>query len=108
MKIRDAKGSDFDTVFMMGFDIWSEGSPIENYLKSCYESPKYKKGQFKVLESGDKLLSSLILYQLSESSYGIGSIATPIEFRKQGYGSKITLEIAEQLEKKKNYCILSL
>lgn len=83
---------------MMGFDVWSESASAEEYLKGCYESEKYKKGQFKVLEDGDMLLSSLIFYQLSHGWFGIGSIATPAELRKQGWAAKLTLDVAEQLE----------
>ena len=42
--IRTADAKDLDDIFMMGFDVWSEGQSKANYIKDCHLSPKYKKG----------------------------------------------------------------
>jgi len=89
-------------MFMMGFDVWSEGANTSDYLQGCHNSPKYKKGKWKVLDDGQRLLSSLIVYELSDKWFGIGSIATPVKLRKLGWGSKITMEISKQLESNSN------
>lgn len=98
MLVRDATEKDLESIFMMGFDVWSDGSTSQEYLDSCFNSEKYKRGQWKVLTDGQRLLSSLIIYPLNKSWFGIGSIATPVKLRNQGWGSKITLEVSKQLE----------
>lgn len=98
MLVRDAAEKDLESIFLMGFDAWSNGCSFKEYLDSCFNSEKYQRGQWKVLTDGRRLLSSLIIYPLKEIWFGIGSIATPVEMRNQGWGSKITLEISKQLE----------
>ncbi|MCB0367926.1 MAG: GNAT family N-acetyltransferase [Bdellovibrionales bacterium] len=96
--LRKANETDFEEIFMMGFDVWSDGQIKTDYLKECHESPKYKKGQWWVLEDGQKtLLCSAITYDFGHSNWGIGSLATPANLRKQGFASellkKLTLEL---------------
>lgn len=100
MKIRFATSNDFESIFMMGFDVWSDGLSVEQYLKSCSESTKYKKGQFIVLEKNEELIASLIIYDFGKNQYGIGSIAVPENLRNKGYGSKIIQETIFMLEAK--------
>ncbi|MGZ3788982.1 MAG: GNAT family N-acetyltransferase [Bacteriovorax sp.] len=97
MKIRKAIQSEFDQIYLMGLDVWAEG-PEEEYLTACRTSPKYEKGTWYVLGEGAQLLSSLILYQLGEGKFGIGSIATPKALRKRGYGSKLLSEVINLIE----------
>jgi hypothetical protein len=59
------------------------------YLNLCKGLPKYQKGQWYILQDGSQLLCSLIVYQLSENTFGLRSIATPRFFRKKGFASKL-------------------
>lgn len=102
MKTRIALAGDFDDIFIMGFDVWSDGLSNEEYLKACHESPKYKSGTFLVLEDQGLLLASLIFYSLNDSTYGIGSIAVPSIERNKGYGTKIIRDALSYLESKKH------
>ncbi len=91
---RPATPTDMDRIFMMGFDVWAEGSSSEEYLSSCRHSAKYARGQWFVLEYHQELLSSLIVYSLSadQSVFGIGSIATPEQYRRKGHASELIQE----------------
>lgn len=96
--VRKANQSEFDQIFMMGFDVWADGSESE-YLTACRTSPKYARGNFYVLENENgELLSSLILYKLGPEEFGIGSIATPPTLRKQGHASKIISDVLKEIE----------
>jgi len=97
-KIRKAKQIEFDQIYMMGFDVWAEGGKDE-YLTECRTSQKYARGSWYVLENeDDKLVSSLIVYDFGQNQYGIGSIATPKELRKQGYASALISDVIREIE----------
>lgn len=97
---RKANQNELDEIFMMGFDVWAEGSEAD-YLVECRTSPKYARGEWYVLEDENgALISSLIVYKLGPDQYGLGSIATPKALRKHGYASKIISDVLEQIEKK--------
>jgi N-acetylglutamate synthase-like GNAT family acetyltransferase len=98
IEVIEASPDEHDQIYMMGYDVWSEGSTKSDYLNICENSPKYKKGQWYVLKDGDQLLSSLIVYRLEENIFGLGSISTPIFLRKKGYASKLISRIIELLE----------
>ena len=94
--MRDAYPNELDQVYLMGKDAWSDDMTTTQYLEECRASLKYKQGLFKILTNGEELLSSLIVYDLSKDRLGVGSIATPPQFRKQGYASKLVSYVAEQ------------
>jgi ribosomal protein S18 acetylase RimI-like enzyme len=97
-KTRRATPTEFDQIYRMGSDVWCEGSE-DAYLASCRDSTKYAHGIWYVLESYDgELLSSLIVYDFEEGRYGIGSIATPTSFRKQGHASQLLAEVVRLIE----------
>ncbi|MBY0412812.1 MAG: GNAT family N-acetyltransferase, partial [Bdellovibrionales bacterium] len=93
-----AMPSEYEQIFMMGYDVWADGVSKTDYLKLCIDSPKYNKGQWYVLKDGDLLLSSLIVYQFSENTFGIGSIATPNYLRKKGFAANLISKVIEKLE----------
>ena len=89
----------------MGYDSWGAGLPIEMYIDSCFASYKYKLGQFYVLEDGELLLSSCIVYPLgafggavSERAVGLGSLATVASERHKGYATAFLAELMTKLE----------
>ena len=97
--LRAAISDDYDSIFMMGFDIWGSGRSTADYLSSCHNSPKYKRGHWWVLVDEDNgPLSSLIIYDLSPQTVGIGSLATLVKLRKRGYASKLLTSIITHLE----------
>lgn len=115
-EIREATKEDMTDIFMMGFDVWGDAMPSEEYVTMCQDSNKYKKGKWYVLEEKDtkELLSSLIVYELNPSESlsvkGIGSIATPVHLRKNGYASLLieeTINRLEQEEKCKSFFLYS-
>ncbi|MCK1992220.1 N-acetyltransferase [Peribacillus muralis] len=109
MKImREAAGKDMEAIYMMGYDVWGDNMPANEYISMCQNSGKYKQGQWHVLEETDtkKLVSSLIVYELNPSENlivrGIGSIATPISERKKGYASLLIQKVINDLEQRMN------
>ena len=98
---------DLDEVFLMGYDAWGAGLPVEMYLDSCLASYKYKKGSFYILEdSSGKFLSSCIAYPLSafggvvsERAVGIGSLATSMSERNKGYATLLLSMLMAELER---------
>lgn len=99
MKTRLAKTGELDAIYLMGLDIWADG-PLIDYLQSCHESSKYKTGTWYVLENKKQLLSSLIVYDLGANQFGIGSIATPPELRKNGYAGTLITDVINLIESK--------
>jgi predicted GNAT family N-acyltransferase len=107
-KIREAIIEDMIEIYKMGYDVWGDNLQYERYITMCQNSNKYKKGKWYVLEATDtkQLLSSLIVYDLNLSENqivkGIGSIATPLFLRKNGYASLLVKETIDKLEQEEN------
>jgi len=102
--MREATNLDMEVVYMMGYDVWGGDMPSKEYVKVCNDSNKYKRGKWYVLEEIDteELLCSLIVYELNPSEKtiirGIGSIATPLHLRNNGYASILIKEVINELE----------
>ncbi|MDP7322234.1 MAG: GNAT family N-acetyltransferase [Bacteriovoracaceae bacterium] len=108
MYFREATQRDYNSIYMMGYDTWSEGRPVDEYIDECQNSLKYKQGKWFVLQHKNQLLSSLILYKFSNNTFGIGSISTPRELREQGYASKLIQEVILHLEKESHETVIYL
>jgi N-acetylglutamate synthase-like GNAT family acetyltransferase len=106
LKARQVLAEELDEIFIMGYDAWGAGLPIDMYLDSCSASYKYKQGTFYVLEDDiGNLLSSCIVYPLnafggvvSEQAVGIGSLATSARERHKGYATLLLGLLMTQLE----------
>ncbi|EQC43881.1 GNAT family N-acetyltransferase [Bacteriovorax sp. Seq25_V] len=90
---RKAKEIEYQSIFLMGQDVWSDNMSETEYLETCFKSEKYKKGQWWILEDNGHIVSSLIVYKFKDQSFGIGSIATCPYERKKGYGSKLLTDV---------------
>ena len=106
MKVRKAKQSEMNSIYMMGFDAWADGNSKEVYLNQCKDTPKYKQGNWYVLENNETILSSLIIYEkgfnLFDGSAGMGSIATNPTQRKKGYAAQL-INLVCDIYKQKSY-----
>jgi N-acetylglutamate synthase-like GNAT family acetyltransferase len=100
--IRLARPDDMNSIFMMGFDQWSEGKDEGSYLAECRASRKYAEGQWRVLADRGELLSSLITYRFSKTTMGIGSIATPPSLRHRGHASRLVSGVVADLEREEH------
>lgn len=93
--------SKLDEVFMLGYDAWGDGEPIEEYLNGCHASRKYQQGTWHVLEKEGNIVSALILYdngfKLPEASYGIGSVATRPNLRNAGLATDLIKRVIDNL-----------
>lgn len=102
--MREAKAEDIEVIYMMGYDVWGDKMSQQEYVNSCKNSSKYQKGKWYVLEdlNTKELLSSLIVYNLNPSEEitvrGIGSIATPIHLRSNGYAAALIKKVIVELE----------
>lgn len=87
--IRKPTDHEMETVFLMGYDAWSNGERHDAYLKACRLTPKYRTGEWWVLEDRDGFLaSSLLLHRFSDGA-GIGSIATEPVRRRKGMAASL-------------------
>ncbi|MBI2606465.1 MAG: GNAT family N-acetyltransferase [Deltaproteobacteria bacterium] len=98
-RVRKAKVEDMDTIYLMGFDVWSDNQNENDYLTGCRSSKKYAAGTWYVLEDGDgKPVSALITYELAPINgklvIGIGSIATVPELRRKGHAGHLLWDTA--------------
>lgn len=100
LTIRKGSDPDMDQIYMMGFDVWSDGASEKDYLNGCRNSEKYKKGTWYILTEGLKLVSSLILYNFGDNEFGIGSISTPLPLRNQGFASQLIFGVITEIENK--------
>ncbi|WP_100488971.1 N-acetyltransferase [Sporolactobacillus pectinivorans] len=104
-RVRKAESKEMDTIYMMGYDVWSNHSAPNEYLEICRHSVKYKQGEWYVLtELGtNRLLSSLIVYKLDLHDQtvirGIGSIATVGYCRKAGNATELVKTVISILTK---------
>ncbi|MFY2507378.1 GNAT family N-acetyltransferase [Vibrio pectenicida] len=93
MKLRKATIDELDSIYAMGFDVWGDGLPFQEYLSHCRQSKKYQSGIWYVLTEQETVISSLIVYQdmfnLKQDCFGIGSVATSPSHRQKGYASKL-------------------
>jgi predicted N-acetyltransferase YhbS len=100
MGVRTALPSELDQVYRMGADVWGRGMALDAYLASCRDSPKYRLGEWRVLEDErGVLLSSLILYREPEDGAGIGSIATAPTERRRGRAERLIAGVLEELDR---------
>jgi len=102
MEIRKPRKEELHSIYLMGFDVWSEGLSEEDYVNACMASQNYQDGTWYVLAKGNELVASLILYEsqfnIPEKFCGIGSVATAMQHRKQGYSSQLVNGICDILE----------
>lgn len=100
MHVKKAHPTEYDEIYKMGFDVWGDEQGLEIYLEGCRQSPKYKQGTWYVLvDDRGVLYSSLIKYSFLDGSCGIGSIATPLAFRKAGHASELIKKSLDLFEK---------
>jgi predicted acetyltransferase len=102
MLITPAREEHLPDIHKSGHDVWGDGIAEDAYIQLCLASPKYKKGQWYVLENeAGKIVSSLICYKnafgLATGCAGIGSVTTAPAQRNKGYASLLVKGITGQL-----------
>lgn len=112
MYLRTANTDELDSIYEMGFDVWSDGLSKDEYLSCCRNSGKYSKGTWFVLVEKEQVISALIVYSgtfgLQEGSFGLGSVATPPKLRHKGYASKLVNLVKAELFAHQNGKVLYL
>jgi predicted acetyltransferase len=96
--IRLAERKDLDAIYRMGYDAWGDAKPLAEYLEECAASKKYSSGTWYVLEEAERVLSSLIVYRLTETAFGIGSIATRSDVRRRGRAAELIAGVLKILD----------
>lgn len=112
MEYRPANEDEHDAVYMMGYDAWSDGQSVEEYLRGCRSSKKYKSGRWFVLSDDGVPRASLLIHSFepwgTRIVRGIGSVATHPAFRRRGYGHGIMAAAIADLTKRENAGIVFL
>lgn len=107
-KVREPTASEFDAIYKMGFDVWSDGNTLDEYLYDCRDSVKYRQGRWTVLEKNGILVSSLLIHSFGNNIFGIGSIATSPTHRKFGHASKLIEAVLKNLQEQQNAKLIYL
>lgn len=103
-----AEENDMTQIFLMGQDAWGAEYQTEEYLDICYNSDKYRSGNWFILKNCKGTpISSAISYAIpglnNRSWIGIGSLSTAVDSRKKGYGLSCLPMLIEAHEKQKKY-----
>jgi predicted N-acetyltransferase YhbS len=106
MNLRPAVACDLDAIYLMGYDAWGGGRPIDGYLAGCRANGKYRQGRwFVATDARDVAVSSLLLWDLAVPgtiARGLGSLATAPEHRRQGHASHlIAAVVADQVARER-------
>lgn len=97
--LRKARATDLRSIYLLGFDAWGDGAPLEEYLSICAASTKYRRGTWHVLEDpAGKIVSAAIAYPLADGMVGLGSICTDPAARGRGYGGALVQGLMGWLE----------
>jgi predicted N-acetyltransferase YhbS len=100
--VRAPEPHELHAVYAMGYDAWGEGRSLAAYSAACAASDKYRSGEWRVLEAGGVLLSSLLLHRLppepAGAAAGLGSIATPPELRRRGHAARLIAGALAELD----------
>jgi len=84
---------------MMGFDTWHEGRTEQQYLEALQPVERYDQCTWYVLEGESSPVAVLIVYRsglgLPSGCWGIGSVATAPEHRRQGYAAILVRHVTE-------------
>lgn len=111
-EFRSAKEHEMDEIYLMGYDAWSDGSPVADYLAGCRKSKKYRNGRWFVLCAEGRLCASLLVHDFEpwgkRPVRGIGSIATDPKVRRQGYGRLIVKLAVRELVERENASVILL
>ena len=107
---RRAEVYEIDAIYLMGFDVWSDGRPVEEFLSRCRESKKYQSGRRFLLREGAVLRSALLVHSFASWGdrvvRGIGSVAASPELRRQGYGHSVVAHAVDDLTARENARVL--
>jgi predicted GNAT family N-acyltransferase len=111
-EFRPARVQEMDEIYLMGYDAWSYGRPVEKYLAECRASKNYQSCRWFVLCDGAILRSSILIHTFDpwgeQLVRGIGSVATQLEFRRHGYGNIIVKSALSYLMREENPEIIFL
>ncbi|MEE4192244.1 MAG: GNAT family N-acetyltransferase [Halieaceae bacterium] len=99
MHIREGSQSERDSYFMMGFDAWHEGRTEQQFLEALQPVERYDRGTWYVLQGESGPVAVLIVYRsglgLPRGCWGIGSVATALEHRRQGFAGTLIQHVID-------------
>lgn len=105
--LRSPTLNEMQTIFKMGEDVWASGQNEADYLAACSSSKKYNCGNWHLLlNSAGNTVCSSISYELpviyGYKTIGIGSIATPKGWRKNGYALQLLTQLTQAYREQQN------
>lgn len=99
MHIREGQQAEREAFFMMGFDAWGGGKTQQEYLDALRPVARYNQGIWYVLEGDGGPVAALIVYHaglnLPAGCWGVGSVATAPEHRRQGYAALLMRHVVD-------------
>lgn len=99
MRIREGLQAERESFFLLGFDAWGEGKTEQEYLEALRPIARYDTGTWYVLDGVSGPAAALIVYRsglnLPEGCWGIGSVATAPEYRRQGYAAVLIRHVID-------------
>ncbi len=102
MRIREGRPEERETFFMMGYDTWNDGRSVSDYLEALRPVPRYAQATWYVLEIEGTKVAALALYRsglkLPAECWGVGSVATVPEHRRNGYAALLMQHVVELAE----------
>ncbi len=111
-EFRRADTAEHEKIFRMGFDVWSDGMPLEAYITACHGSRKYARGRWYVLCVDGEPVSSALVHDFpawgDHVVRGVGSLATRPDKRKQGLAGGLLDELTSFLARAENASVTFL
>ena len=93
IEYRAAQAHEMELIYQMGYDVWSGGQELSQYMAGCRSSKKYQSNRWFVLCKKGIVRSAHLIHTFDSWCdrvvLGIGSVATLPEYRRKGYGHAI-------------------
>lgn len=95
-RVRVVQPEDNATVLRFGYDAWSEGRTLDEFVASYEQSLNHQRGTRYLLEDlNGTPLSSLNTLRFRQGLVGIASVATTPEHRGRGHASRLVRAVME-------------
>lgn len=98
--VRPARPEDLETVFLLGYDSWGGGAPLDDYLAECRASAKYTSGRWTVVAVRGAVAGAVVVYRerfgLPAGAWGAGSLCVDPAVRRLGLAKALMRSVLER------------
>ncbi|MGI2326795.1 GNAT family N-acetyltransferase [Planococcus sp. YIM B11945] len=88
MIFRQAKTSEFEAIYRMGYEEWPKGRSLAQYIEDNQKEEAVGT-RFVLANRNDEAVASLMLLRFQPYLFGIGSVVVAPAFRSQGLGKQL-------------------